>query len=163
MPDLARAYFIRTADESGGMSSDGKLLLTADYNNNAAGEGIDLDPDGDGTYEWGIAGTGTLTLVTGAVIPGVCAGITPAATITANDCNVVTLATGSTTISTISTCNASNLGRQLIVLCPASGTPILDSGAGNLILGADRTCSANDVSTLVCNGTNWLEVAWAAN
>jgi hypothetical protein len=150
------------ADESGGMASNGKLLFTADDNNNGTGEGMDFDFDGDGTYEWGIAGTGTVTFVSGAVIPGVCASVTPSTTTTASDCNVVTFTSTTATVDTINTCNAANLGRQLLLLCNASVQTFSESG--NLRLGATtRACGTDDVLTLVCNGTNWLEVAWAAN
>jgi hypothetical protein len=151
-----------SADESGGMGSNGKLIFSADDDNNGTGEGMDWDFDGDGTYELSAAGTGTLTLTQGAVIPGKCTGVVPAGTTTADDCNVLVLAAGATAITTINTCNAANLGRQLITLC-GSATPLITENTGNLRLGANRQCAANAVLTLVCDGTNWLEVAWAAN
>jgi len=146
------------ADEAGGLGSNGQLIFTADDNNNGTGEGMEFDFDGDGAYELSADGSGNLTMSQGALIPGVCASVASASTITADNCNVVTL-TGSTSVNTINTCNAANLGRQLIVVCGTGGT----FGSGNLKLAGSRPCSSNDVLTLVCDGTNWLEVSWSVN
>jgi hypothetical protein len=152
-----------SADESGGMGSNGKLIFSADDNNNGTGEGMDWDFDGDGTYELSAAGTGTLTMVTGAVIPGVCLGATPATTTTLNDCNSATFTATTVTITTINTCDAANRGRQITLMCNSSGQTIGTGGNLKPAGAASFACAADDTWTAICDGTNWREIARSAN
>jgi len=83
-----------------------------------------------------------------------------------DDCNVLTL-TGSTNIDTITTCNAANTNRQLLVLCGAYTGDIRDDSvdSGNIKMAGDAnlTCTTFDTLLLVCDASYWLEVSRSVN
>jgi hypothetical protein len=92
---------------------------------------------------------------------GVCsASVASAATITVDNCNLVTI-TGSVTITTVNTCNTANKGRPLVVLCGTATSQFTDGS--NLTLAGNFTCTSSDSLALVCDGTNWVELDRSAN
>jgi hypothetical protein len=108
------------------------------------------------------ASTQQMFEATSGLMLGDCDDIASAATVAVEDCSVVTF-TGTTTVNTINTCDATLKGRVLVILCNAL-TPIGD-GAGNVQLSAAFTCTADDTLSLICEGStgDWLETARGVN
>jgi hypothetical protein len=103
--------------------------------------------------------------VKAAHLSAACTDTTPANTITANGCSMVSLLAGATQIKTINTCDAGNKGRTLTVLCGA-GTPSFGdapASGGNLFIGAAFTCTGNDSISFLCDGANWIETSRSVN
>lgn len=90
-----------------------------------------------------------------------CADTAGAATVTADDCNMITF-TGSTSITTLNTCNAANTGRVLYISCGAYTGTITDGN--NLDIAGDLECNTDaDTLVLLCDGSNWLELSRSLN
>ncbi|MDH2091839.1 hypothetical protein N5K21_24205, partial [Rhizobium pusense] len=86
--------------------------------------------------------------------------IASAATITPPEGGEVFFITGTANITAIA---ASRRGRR-VTLCSAGSTATIVDG-GNLLLNgnANFVMTNRDTITLVCDGTNWLELCRAAN
>jgi hypothetical protein len=68
--------------------------------------------------------------------------------------------TGTTTITTLNTCNATNSGRAVTLIF--NGIATLTDGS-NLKLANSFTSSADDTISLSCDGTNWYETSRSVN
>lgn len=152
---------------------------------------IAFDPDHDGTVESSIKSDGAVefegtpdsnqTLLTaddptadrtirlpdasGSVrLQAACADTASNSSVTIDGCDTVVI-TGTNTINNIITCNAAVRGRVLYVLCGATAAKLADTAGGtNLrLIASPFTCTADDVMTLLCDGSNWREVARAVN
>lgn len=84
--------------------------------------------------------------------------ITAAATITPREGNFFVV-TGNTNITSV-TAAARDKGR--IITFQFSGTPTFTDGS-NLKLAGNLVATADDTITLVCDGTNWIEIARSVN
>ena len=67
---------------------------------------------------------------------------------------------GTTTITSVTPCNAANSGRTVILIF--NGVLTVTDGS-NLKLAGNFVTTADDVLHLVCDGTSWFEVSRAAN
>jgi hypothetical protein len=85
-------------------------------------------------------------------------GIASATTITLPEGGEFFDITGTTTITTIT---ASRRGR--IVTLKFSGILTMDNAAANLVLAGDFVTTSSDTLTLVCDGTNWIELSRSVN
>jgi hypothetical protein len=103
---------------------------------------------------------GTKTLSDALIYYHQCSNTASAATITVDGCNVVTL-TGSTNVTTLNTCNTANKNRTLKILCGAYTGTITDGS--NLKMAGNLACTSDDVLSLICDGTNWLETGRSVN
>jgi hypothetical protein len=94
------------------------------------------------------------------VIETNCGSIASAATITADNCTMLTL-TGNTQIDTIQTCASHLATRELTVIC-GSSTAAFGDLTGNINTAGDKTCAANRIFTFVCDGSTWQQtsVTW---
>lgn len=86
------------------------------------------------------------------------ATITAAATITPLEGNYFVV-NGNTGINSI-TASARDKGR--IIVLHFSGTPTITDGS-NLIMAGNLVATADDTLTMVCDGTNWIEMARSIN
>lgn len=119
-----------------------------------------------------ITGAGTAALsVAGYAYDATCADTAGAATITADNCGMVTLTGTAAATTTLNTCNAANRGRRLTAICGATATSVVGfTDGGNLKLAGNFVCTADDTITLVCDGTTacagagcWIEVGRSVN
>jgi hypothetical protein len=85
--------------------------------------------------------------------------ITAAATITPVQGSSYFVVNGNTGITSI-TATARDNGR--IIVLRFSGTPTITDGS-NLIMAGNLVASADDTLTMVCDGTNWVEIARSVN
>jgi len=166
-------FFYLDTDRAGGfarpfakwtfMTSRSKVALHINQNGNVAIGGLSPQP----TRQLEVRGD---AFVQGSFQLGSCPDVSAAPNITVKRCAVVKLL-GSRTVNRIYGCEAADSGRLLNVMCGPDPTVLCDGdgsrcGGGNLRLagtGADFVCSPDDVLTLVCNGTSWLEVASSIN
>ena len=68
--------------------------------------------------------------------------------------------TGITTITSVTTCNAANNGREVSLIF--DGILTFTDGS-NLVLAGNFVTTANDTIKLVCDGTNWYEMSRSIN
>jgi len=68
--------------------------------------------------------------------------------------------TGTTTITTLNTCDAANNGRLLTLVF--DGVVTFTDG-NNLVLAGDFVTTASDVIQLICDGSNWYETSRSVN
>lgn len=143
-----------TLDTSGASTLQGALTLHDGTDTDYAitvDQGAGTDP----TITWDDS-AGNLLVADGGFVENGCSDVASATTITVDGCNYVTI-TGSTQIDTINTCDSANTGRRLVVFC-GSATATL-SAAGNLNIGSGHTCASSaGLLSLICDGTNWLEL-----
>lgn len=98
-------------------------------------------------------------ITTASLIGGKAANTASAATLTLPAGNVLHI-TGTTNIDTLNTCDAANAGRQVTLIFDG----VLTVGdANNLKLAGAFVTTADDTLTVVCEGTNWYEVARSVN
>ncbi len=117
--------------------------------------------DADPTLFWD--DSADVLAVTGAGLKLATCTIATATSIDAKACSVMT-PTGSTQVDTVTTCGVAQEGWVLYVMC-ASATAVFKDAAGNMQLAGDFTCAADDVLTLICEGStgDWLEVTRSVN
>ena len=145
------------------MTNRSKVALHINQNGNVAIGGLSPQP----TRQLEVRGD---AYVQGNFQLGACPDVTAAGSITVKRCGVVKLK-GTKTINRVYGCDPADGGRLLHVMCGPDPTVLCDGdgsrcGGGNLRLagtGADFVCSPDDVVTLVCNGSNWLEVSASLN
>jgi hypothetical protein len=63
-------------------------------------------------------------------------------------------------VSTIAGCTS---GRVLVIMGTSDTYTVVFTDTGTLKLGGSRTLGSGDTLTLVCDGTNWYEVAFVNN
>lgn len=97
--------------------------------------------------------------VEGSVIMGNGGNVASAGTVTLPAGNLFHI-TGTTTITTLNTCDSTNNGRQVMLIF--DGILTFTDGS-NLILAGNFATTANDTITLACDGTNWYELARSVN
>ena len=68
--------------------------------------------------------------------------------------------TGTTSITTLNTCDATQAGRQVMLIFDGALT---FTDGNNLKLASSMTTTADDTITLVCDGSNWYETARSVN
>ena len=91
-----------------------------------------------------------------------CSDTAVAATVSVGvNCNQVTFTGTGTTIDTINTCDSTVDGRPLFVVCGADASVIGDS-TGNVELDSTFTCAVNNVLSLLCTGSSWIELGRTA-
>lgn len=90
-----------------------------------------------------------------------CSAASGTGTVTIDGCDTVTIS-GASAITTLNTCASAVNGRVLMALCGSSTTAGFTDGS-NLKLNGNFTCTADDSITLLCDGTNWIEIARSAN
>lgn len=86
--------------------------------------------------------------------------IASAATIAIPSYGVVFHVTGNTNITNGITVNPIDFGRQITLIFDSTPTV---SDTGTSVLNGNLVATASDTLTLVCDGTNWLEVARSSN
>lgn len=111
-----------------------------------AGSGADLGVQDDGEF-------GGSVWVGGSLISGDSANVASATTTALGEGNLFHI-TGTTTITTLNTCNAANNGRDLTLIF--DGILTFTDG-NNLKLAGNFVTTADDVIQLSCDGTNWYE------
>jgi hypothetical protein len=145
------------------MTNRSKVALHINQNGNVSIGGLSPQP----TRQLEVRGD---AYVQGNFQLGSCPEVTAAGSITVKRCGVVKLR-GTKTINRVYGCDAADGGRVLHVMCGSDPTKLCDGdgsrcGGGNLRLAGssvDFVCSPDDVVSLVCNGTNWLEVGASIN
>jgi hypothetical protein len=68
--------------------------------------------------------------------------------------------TGTTNITALNTCDATNNGREVALIFD---DVLTFTDGGNLILAGNFVTTANDVIKLVCDGSNWYEISRSVN
>jgi hypothetical protein len=68
--------------------------------------------------------------------------------------------TGTTTITSLNPCDSNNTGREVTLIFDGALT---FSDGNNLILAGNFVTTANDTIKLVCDGSNWYEIARSLN
>jgi hypothetical protein len=88
--------------------------------------------------------------------------IASAATITVDANTKIVTITGSATINTVQQ-GGLFLGQEVIFVCQAGATAVLNDGGGNLRLSANFPCTDDDTLTAYFNSTNWIETGRSPN
>jgi hypothetical protein len=91
-----------------------------------------------------------------------CMGASSASTVQIDGCSIVSFA-GNETIRQIETCDDSNRGQEVRILCSRGQAPRFADGKGNLQLAGDFACTRNDTLLIACDGANWLEGSRSVN
>lgn len=97
---------------------------------------------------------------TAASLLGGLAAATASASIVALPAGNVVHITGTTSIDTINTCDAANQGRHVVLIFDGILTV---NDASNLRIAGAFTTTADDTLSLMCDGTNWYEIARSVN
>jgi hypothetical protein len=155
--DVAGDSFNRWYITGGGMQSWSSGAATYDTTLLRQSPGLLRIATGDGSTRAGLEvatlrGTGSVHGGTGAAVAS--------ATTTALGLGDVFHITGTATITTMNTCDATNSGRRVTLIFDAGST--LTDG-GNLRLASTFTATADDTITLVCDATNWFEASRSVN
>lgn len=106
-----------------------------------------------------LSAANTVQMTGGSLVAGNGAAVASATTTALLAGNVFHI-TGTTTITTLNTCNAANAGRQVVLIF--DGVLTFTDG-NNLKLAGNFVTTADDTITLHCDGTNWYEAARSVN
>ncbi len=143
-------------------SSAGDAFLTVESTNNSwqintSGNNVVLQ---DSTFagQLGLTVAGDLTII-GGFIGGNSSSVASATATVLGNGNLFHI-TGTTTVTSVTTCDAANNGREVALIFD---NILTFTDGSNLKIAGDFVTTADDSIKMVCDGTNWYEISRSVN